>query len=161
MTRNLSGGGFDVSKYTPFHNLYALSPSTSWSSILNIEGEGFISRVGIYTSSSSYKAFLRITIDDVIVHYAYVIGGNNGSLLNEKHLNYITSSTSFKCPVYVAPSTVNYNLINQVKTYPYVEGGNYGVLLPQDLYFSKSLLIETMDDTTAQQVSINVEGSVL
>lgn len=67
---NVMGGGFDLRKYTPRSVLSNATLTSTYQTLLNIAGEGFLNHAAVFTNTgatAASRAFMKITVDDVIL----------------------------------------------------------------------------------------------
>lgn len=137
ITTTSSGGGTDWEKYILLSEVGNPTLDINYSPLIDIQGQGYLSRANIYNSGSLIDNFLKITVDGIVIHETYGTGNVTGMLsFNEFSMD--NGSLYVRAPKYstletTSPSPLSYPSIN----------GEYGiVLLNKPIFFNYSLLIE-------------------
>jgi hypothetical protein len=159
--RNILNTGVDISKYSLFnYTQQPTSTDSNWVNILTLNGKGFLNCVGIYNSSSSFAIHVRVYIDDVLVHQVTTTTAANGILMLESMLRF--ASTNFRSIGFIGnPNSIALSNITNCKPYPCIDDSNSSVLIPQEIFFNKSLKIDVKADTTGIIMYSWVMGGVM
>jgi hypothetical protein len=136
----LSGGGFDIRKYSPYSLLghYTFSDN-NWHTVIDITGKGYVKKWGTLVSSS-YSFMSRITIDDVVVFYARATSSSEGCLGVKE--NVWCNNGTLYMPVFYDTGSFGIANLGANPIFPLLDGSNSCSIISSLLYFKKSLKVE-------------------
>ena len=146
-----SGGGTDWSSYSPFSDTVPVSVGTSYTTVIEVLGKGYISHSAIkapYTNaqSNSKTGKIRITLDSVVVF--------EGNGTGRVGTSYDGGICGFVSPVRKLESSFRqYN--ESIKSYGFITPDpittirNHVVILDEPVFFNSSFKVEYALSSTA------------
>lgn len=154
------GGGFDPSKHAPIHieQAHATQAANTYQTVVNLTGKGFLTKA-VHHSSNNFG--IRITIDNVVVYESTWTGsGQFIGVFLEEHV--------FTTPTYLGTrvgASIKTAQGMKVAGLPHVHSandlndGSLGIL-PQPLFFSKSLKVEVRSNYVGSSTLTTVLGGI-
>jgi hypothetical protein len=137
-------GGFDPSKYFPFHNVGTFTNTSNYSTLLTKSGKGFITHALFYPHSAGADMYIKISIDGTVIFAGTALNQIEFGIItsNRNNLVNVTPNGYIKTP----NDSGTYHAINDnnIKPLPITnDATGYPLcIINSPIYYKTSLLIE-------------------
>jgi hypothetical protein len=137
--------GSDWSKYTPFSKtIQQYLNANQTMSVLSITGKGYLSQA-TFKDNTGYIGSLKITVDGTIIHWGKYQAA--AGLLQENSINYNSNNAIL---IRGGKDTSSQVGVTNGFDYPYTLNSVTSiVVLPQPIFFNKSLVIELTNENAS------------
>lgn len=165
------GCKFDKSAMTPISiDNKVITNSSGYTTVLDVNGKGYMDVItmGHMHSSSDAPAYLKVTVDGVVVLEAMTMSSSNYPVVGCISRNFLMSIASNGAGVY-HPSTSadnirissNFRVVDA--PFVYSDSTDYGgvIIYPDSLYFSTSLKVEISSRFSRGDVAYTISGGVM